>query len=226
MRQFNALAHTKGFVKAYEAGLKWRRMRNKEEVKRRVDALRFWEMHGLEAAIDHAQVNKRTLQRWKAALKVSGGNVTALDPKSTAPQRRRVRDIPPDLETRIVWYRTTYPRLGGKKLTPLLRKEGYNVSVSYINRCISDLKQRGVLPNKVSVSFYAKSCTHRERPKTKLKSNDVPSNEGLRSIPSSDTLMDENGTLSPLLMLREEWPTQERIPTTPHTVPETFSCDS
>jgi putative transposase len=168
MRQFNVLTQTRGFVKAYEAGLKWRSMRNKEEVKRRVDALRFWETHGLEAAIDHTKVDKRTLQRWKAALVASGGDVNGLDPKSTAPNKRRSRYIPPDLEARIVWYRNTYPRLGGKKLTPLLSKEGFVVSVSYINRCISDLKKLGRLSNKVKLSFYAKSGTHKERKQTKV----------------------------------------------------------
>lgn len=179
MQYFNVLANTKGFVKAYETGLKWQSMRNKEEVKRRVDALRFWEIHGLEAAIDHSGVSKRTLQRWKAALAASGGNVSALDPKSTAPHNQRSRYIPLDLEARIIWYRTKYPRLGGKKLTPLLRKEGYEVSVSYINRCISDLKKRGLVPNKVRLSFYAKSGTHRERSKTKVKKQRRTKKQGI-----------------------------------------------
>lgn len=169
MKYFNVLVHTKGFVKAYEAGLKWRSMRNKGEVKRRVDALRFWEIHGLEAAVDHAKVNKRTLWRWKAALAASGGDVSALDPKSTASNKRRSRHIPPDLEARIIWYRTKYPRLGGKKLTPLLRKEGYDVTRIYVDRCISDLKKLGRLPTKVKLSFYAKSGTHKERKQTKVK---------------------------------------------------------
>lgn len=169
MQQFNVLAQTKGFVKAYEAGLKWRSMRNNEEVKRRVDALRFWEIHGLEAAIDHAKVNKRTLQRWKATLTAAGGNIQSLDPKSTAPKHRRHRNILPDLEARIIWYRCKYPRIGGKKLTPLLKKEGFSVSVSYINRCISDLKNLGRLPKKTNFSWYAKSGTHKERTKTKVK---------------------------------------------------------
>ena len=168
MRQFNVLAHTKGFVKAHETGLKWRSMRDKEEVKRRVEALRFWEVHGLAAAIDHAKVHKRTLQRWKATLVAAGGDVSALEPKSTAPKKRRTRHIPPDLEARIIWYRTTYPRLGGKKLTPVLRKEGYHVTRTYIDRCISDLKQLGRLPNNVKLSFYAKSGTHKERKQTKI----------------------------------------------------------
>jgi transposase InsO family protein len=179
MRQFNVLANTKGFVKAYEAGLKWRSMRNKEEVKRRVDALRFWEVHGLAAATDHAQVDKRTLQRWKAALAVAGGDVGALDPESTAPKQRRVRSIPPDLEQAIIDWRTKYPRLGGKKLVPLLRKAGYDVSRPYIDRCISDLKQLGRLPNKVKLSFYAKSGTHKERKQTKVKKHRRTTKQGI-----------------------------------------------
>jgi len=120
MRQFNVLAHTKGFVKAYETGLKWRSMRNKEEVKRRVDALRFWEAHGMDAAIDHAKVHKRTLQRWKAMLIASGGDVNVLDPKSTAPHNRRMRNIPPDLEAEIIWYKTAYPRIRWQETNSLI----------------------------------------------------------------------------------------------------------
>lgn len=179
MRQFNVLAQTKGFVKAYEAGLKWRSMQDKEEVKRRVDALRLWEIHGLAAAIDHTKVNKRTLQRWKAALAASNGDVNALDPKSTAPKKRRVRCIPPDLEAKIIWYRTTYPRIGGKKLVPLLSKEGYTVSRVYIDRCVSDLKERGIIPNKVKLSFYAKSGTHTERKQTKVKKHRRTTKRGI-----------------------------------------------
>lgn len=169
MRQFNVLAQTRGFVNAYEAGLKWRSMHNEEEVKRRVDALRFWEMHGLAAAIDHAGVNKRTLQRWKALLVAAGGNVQALDPKSTAPTKRRTRQIPVDLEQAIISWRTKRPRIGGKKLTPLLKKEGFTVSVPYIDRCISDLKALGRIPRKVPLSWYAKGGVHRERKQTKVK---------------------------------------------------------
>lgn len=179
MRQFNVLAHTKGFVKAYEAGLKWRSMYNKAEVKRRVDALRFWDTHGLEAAIDHAGVHKRTLQRWKAVLVAANGNVQALDPKSTASNKRRMRQIPPDLEQAIIRWRTMRPRIGGKKLQPLLKKEGFTVTVPYIDRCISDLRELGRIPKKVPLSWYAKSGTHRERPKTKVKKQRRTQKQGI-----------------------------------------------
>jgi len=179
MRQFNVLAHTRGFVKAYEAGLKWRSMRNEKEVKRRVDALRFFETHGLAAAIDHAGVNKRTLQRWKAALKESGGTVAALDPKNTAPTKRRVRQIPPELERAIIHWRTKRPRIGGKKLRPLLKKEGFAVPVPYIDRCISDLKELGRIPHKVPLSWYAKSGTHKERKQIKIKKQRRATKQGI-----------------------------------------------
>ena len=108
MRQFNILCNTEGFAKAYKVALKWRHMYNKQEVKRRVEALQFWDTHGLKAAMDHAKVSKRTLQRWRASLNVAGGNCVSLDPHSTAPKQRRQRIIPIDLEERIIRYRTTY----------------------------------------------------------------------------------------------------------------------
>lgn len=169
MQQFNILRHTKGFAKAAESALKWRSMRNKKEVERRLKILTFWHKHGTDTTRDAFNVGRATLYRWQSELNDHGGNVQALDPKSTAPKKRRHRNIPPDLEQAVVTWRTKYPRLGGKKLVPLLRKSGFTVSVSYTNRCISDLKQLGRLPNKVKLSFYAKSGTHRAHIQTKVK---------------------------------------------------------
>lgn len=169
MKIHNVLKNTKGFAKAAESALKWRLMRNKQEVERRVKILTFWQKHGTETTKDAFDVGRATLYRWQKDLNDTGGNIQSLDPKSRAPKKRRVRCIPPDLEAKIIWYRTTYPRIGGKKLTPLLRKEGYTVSRVYIDRCISDLKERGVIPNRVKLSFYAKSGTHTERRQTKVK---------------------------------------------------------
>ena len=179
MRISNVLRNTKGFATAARSALKWRSMRDKAEVERRVKILTFWQKHGTPTTKDAFGVSRPTLFRWQKELNDSGGNIQALDPKSTAPKQRRIRNISPDLEQAIIDWRTKRPRIGGKKLVPLLKKEGFVVSVSYINRCISDLKKSGRLPNKVQLSWYAKSGTHREQTKTKVKKQRRAQKQGL-----------------------------------------------
>jgi transposase InsO family protein len=154
-------------------------MRNKTEVERRVKILTFWSTHGLEATMDAFAVSRATLFRWQQVLDTNQGNVAILDPKSTAPKQRRVRSIPRDLEQALIEWRTKRPRIGGKKLVPLLRRQGFKVSVSYIDRCISDLKELGRLPKVVSLSFHAKTGTHHERTKTKVKKQRRSKKQGL-----------------------------------------------
>ena len=154
-------------------------MRNKEEVGRRVKVLTFWQTHGTKATKDAYGVSRRTLYRWQATLNKANGNVSSLDPHSTAPRRTRSRVIPPKLEARILWYREHYPRIGKKKLTPLLQAEGLVVKEAYIGRCIRDLKERGLIPNQVKLSWYARSGTHKERTKTKVKKQRRQEKQGL-----------------------------------------------
>lgn len=169
MRIGHVLRNTKGFAKAAASALKWRSMRNKTEVERRVKILTFWHKHGLVATKDAFGTPKATLYRWQKELRVHGGNIQALDPKSTAPRRRRIRTLPPDLEQALIDWRSKRPRIGGKKLAPLLRKQGFVVSVAYVNRCISDLKKLRRLPHPSKLSWYAKSGVHREYSKQTVK---------------------------------------------------------
>jgi len=169
MRQFNILRNTSGFAKAAKSAIQWRCMRNKREVERRVRVLTFWQKHGIAATRDAFGVSRATLYRWQKELNDQCGNINALDPKSTAPHHRRQRHIPPLLEAAIIRLRTEHPGLGKKKLAPLLRHEGFAVSEPYIGRCVRDLKALGRIPRTISLSWYAKSGTHRERPYTKRK---------------------------------------------------------
>lgn len=179
MRIRHVLRNTKGFGKAADSALKWQSMRNKTEVERRVKIRTFWSTHGLEATKDAFAVSRATLFRWQQVLDTNRGNVAALDPQSTAPKQRRVRSLPSNLEQAIIDWRTKRPRIGGKKLVPLLTKQGFRVSIPYINRCIKDLKQAGRLPTVVKLSFYAKTGSHHERARTKVKKQRRPKKQGL-----------------------------------------------
>jgi transposase InsO family protein len=179
MKQGHVLRNTKGFAKAAANALKWQSMRNKAEVERRVKILDFWHKHGLVATKDAFNTPKATLYRWQKELRESGGNIQALDPKSTAPKKRRSRSIEPTLEQALIDWRTRRPRIGGKKLVPLLKKEGFDVSVAYVNRCISDLKTLRRLPNPTKLSWYARGGVHRERSKTVVKKQRRKEKQGL-----------------------------------------------
>jgi transposase InsO family protein len=179
MRIGHVLRNTKGFAKAAKSALKWRSMRNKAAVERRVKILTFWKQHGLEATKDAFGVGRATLFRWQQILDQHQGNISSLDPQSTAPQKKRVRTIPPALEEALIAWRTTHPRIGGKKLVSLLEKQGFVVSRIYIDRCISDLKQLDRVPKVTKLSFYARSGRHHEKAQTKVKKHRRPQKQGL-----------------------------------------------
>lgn len=179
MKLGHVLRNTKGFAKAALSALKWQSMRNKAEVERRVKILDFWHKHGLIATKDAFGTSKATLYRWQGELSARGGNLQALDPRSTAPKRRRSRTIRPELAAAIIDWRTKRPRIGGKKLVPLLKKQDFLVSVAYVNRCLKDLKTIRRLPHPTRLSWYARSGTHRERSKTVAKKERRKGKQGL-----------------------------------------------
>lgn len=164
MRIFNRFKGTSGWLSMWERTIRLRHMRNKQEVDRRVKALSFWEKYGEVATLDAFGIPRRTLYRWRAALAQRQGHLDALDPKSTAPKRRRRRVVLPEIESFIISQREEHPRLGKAKLAVLLRAEGYLVSESYTGRVICDLKNRNLLPSNRKLSYYARSGAYREQP--------------------------------------------------------------
>ena len=157
MRQFNIFRGTRGWLFTYERAVRWLRMRNEAEARRRTKILDFWRAHGLRATKDAYDVSRATLFRWQQALQRTRGRLDALDPKSTAPKRKRQRIYPSGLIDRIIALRTAHHRIGKKKLTPLLRDEGLRISESFIGRTLGDLKNRRLLPAYRHVSVSART---------------------------------------------------------------------
>ena len=157
MRQFNRFRGTRGFVWLWERGLRLRGMRNQKEAERRVKILEFWKEHGEEAVKDAFDSSRRTLFRWQAALGKTGGQLQALDPKSTEPTHKRHRTYPHGLVDRIIALRTDHHRIGKKKLAVLLSVEGFHVSESYCGRVLADIKRRGLLPQHKRLSVSGKT---------------------------------------------------------------------
>jgi len=140
-----------------------------DKAKERVRILAFWERHGTNATTEAFRVSKRTLERWQKVLNESQGKLEALNAKSTAPKRRRSRQVDNWIKERIIALRIEHPRLGKAKLHALLESEGYTGSVSTIGRILNDLKQRGLLPHPKPLAFYAKGGVHREKTKVYKK---------------------------------------------------------
>lgn len=170
MRQFNKFRGTRGFLSCWERALRFRHMRNQQEVERRVKILSFWEKHGDDAATEAFGLSLRTLYRWQAALKRMQGNLAALDPQSTAPRDRRKRIYPAGFIEQVIDLRRLHPRLGKEKLTPLLRDQGFRISVSFVGRTLTDLKKAGRLPSRTRLSLSGRTGNLIERAdKPKIK---------------------------------------------------------
>ncbi len=92
MRQFNRFKGTKGFITMWERVIRFKYMIT-EQAKERCRILAFWERHGDEATKEAFHVGRRTLYRWQNALKATGGQLEGLNAESTAPSKRRKRDV-------------------------------------------------------------------------------------------------------------------------------------
>jgi transposase InsO family protein len=113
-----------------------------KDAQRRLHILRFSDTHGLKATQDAFGVSRRTLYRWKRALREQGGNPAALAARSCAPKRRRTPKTDPWLVSEIRRLRSLYPNLGKAKLHVLLaprcQEKGIALpSVSTIGRIIA-----------------------------------------------------------------------------------------
>ena len=135
-----------------------------EQAKERCRILVFWERHGSEATEEAFDVSERTLFRWAKALKVTGGKLEGLNATSTAPYRRRKRDVKVEAINYIINQRKEHYRIGKKKIAVLL-KEDLNISYSEskIGRILFDLKKRNLLPSYNKVSMYARTGNVKER---------------------------------------------------------------
>ena len=130
----------RGFYRVAWLGHVWEM--TPKDAQRRLDILRFWQRHGLEATVDAFGVSRRTLYRWRAKLAAEGGNPAALAAQSCAPKRRRQPKTDARLVAEIRRLRTLYPNLGKEKLHVLLRPwceaKGLTLpSVSTIGRIIA-----------------------------------------------------------------------------------------
>lgn len=146
----------KGFVRAYEDGLKYRMLTEKAKYKARV--LVFWEKHGLVATMDAFPVKRSTLFLWKKKFKENQGKLVSLNDKKRTPKTTRKREWPFEIRQKIKSIRSDelHPNLGAEKIYPLLLAfcKEHNLKcpkIKTIERIIADDPEKmRIFPQKVS----------------------------------------------------------------------------
>lgn len=167
MRQFNINKGVKGSGLIRERALRFAYM-IQEIAKCRARTLTFWHKYGFDATKEAYGVSLPTLYRWQSELDKAGGKLEALNNKSRAPKKKNKRKVDYRVEEFIIVERRTHPRLGKKKLTPLLRAECVKWGIPApseptVGRIIKDLKERRLLPQYTKLSFHAGTGNLNER---------------------------------------------------------------
>jgi transposase len=131
----------------------------KEEiVKKRLEILSFNTKHGNKATVDAFKVSVRTVERWRKKLKESKGKIHVLSPLSTKPKNLRLRKLDLNVLEEIIKLRKEHPKLGKRKIGPLLKKKlNIVITVSTIGRILKDLKNRGLIPSYYKTSLYGRT---------------------------------------------------------------------
>ena len=164
MRIFNKFRQTKGFISTWERMIRFRDMIS-EQAQQRCRILTFWERHGTEATVEAFGVSRRTLYRWQKQLRDRAGKLEGLNARSTAPIKRRQRQVESWVKNRIIALKQEHPRLGKEKIHAFLRRDGYSGSISTVGRIISDLKRTGTLPESKQLYLSGKTGKVLERKK-------------------------------------------------------------
>jgi transposase InsO family protein len=114
--------------------------------RRRLVAVRWYEDHGRNARLTarHFAISRSSLHVWLKRYRASGPR--GLEDRSHRPRRVRQPTWSAELEARVLALRQQNPRWGKDMLTPILRREGMQVSVSMVGRILSRLRQKRQLP--------------------------------------------------------------------------------
>lgn len=138
-------------------------------IKERIRTLEFFDEFGLAATKKAFEIGRSTLFNWKSNLNKSGGKLSSLAPKSTAPKQRSKRVWRNETVEFIRQYRNEHP--GADKVTIKPVADAFchscgleTISESTIGRIIADLKERSLIPSyQVKTSINGKTGNLRIR---------------------------------------------------------------
>jgi transposase InsO family protein len=147
----------KGFVTVYNRAVRYAYMIT-AQARQRLKILEHWKKHGLESTMHAFDVSRRTLWDWKARLNKGGGKPEALNPRHTAPKKRRKRiwDVRILEEIRRLRGAEVHPNLGAEKIHPLLLEfcDAFGIArcpgSSTIERLVADMGGLRTFPQKVT----------------------------------------------------------------------------
>jgi transposase InsO family protein len=116
-----------------------------DAARRRLRTLRWYEEHGRNASLAarHFGFSRSTFHTWLKRFGERGAR--GLEDRAKRPKRVRQPTWSAELEARLLKLRQENRRWGKDKLTPILRREGVQVSVSMVGRILSQLKRQGHL---------------------------------------------------------------------------------
>ena len=135
---------------------------NREIIERRIEIIKFFEKHGVEATEEAFHKGRSTIYLWKQKLKASGGKLSALVPGNKTPINKRERVVHPFILSFITEYRTNHPGADKATITPALIQacqtaEVKPVSESTVGRIIHDLKEKGRIPKNTKVRINGRT---------------------------------------------------------------------
>lgn len=113
------------------------------EAKWRLQMLDWYYAHGRNARLTcrHYGISPDTFYRWKRRYNPQA--LATLESRSHRPHRLRRPTWTPELAVAVRQLRTENSRWGKEKLTPLLRAQGWVISVSMVGRILTHLKATG-----------------------------------------------------------------------------------
>jgi len=117
------------------------------EAKQRLSWMDWYNSHNQNARLTcrHFGIPPDTFYRWKNRYNPADLSTLEDDRTTRTPKNLRKPQTAPALVFRTKELRETYPRWGKKKLWKLLKREGFNTSISTVGRTIERLRTRGIL---------------------------------------------------------------------------------
>jgi len=91
------------------------------EAKFRMEVINHFNQFGIDSTKQAFKVSKATIYRWKNVFKQSSGRLSSLIPKSRKPKKIRQMTTDPRLLEMIIELRKLHPRIGKRKIKPLIR---------------------------------------------------------------------------------------------------------
>lgn len=150
------------------------KVKDQQIVRDRLKIIEFFDRYGLKPTVEAFGKKRSTIFLWKEKLKKRGGRLSALRQASKAPKTRSKRVIQIKHLEFIENYRSKYPGVSKETIYPelleyCLKNSLPIISESTIGRIIKELKEKGVIPAHIKLSYYARTDKFKEKYQKKAK---------------------------------------------------------